>query len=237
MVHYFKLIGLALLLSVGIGSFARAASFDCNKATTEAEIAICGDPELSELDSQIGEAFNELDKYGRYFSEIVDGQKAWISETRQLSSRNFARQRDFLKFISALSGCLKSKVGLDVCEEEFSSGPLEQCMGGVSGLDHTTYLMTRCSSAQKMAYEVIERVESSQREIKLKDNPETLALFKEARLFWLSYRGAQCDYKYSIYRDGSIKSLIRLGCLNSITKQRLNELLLPVFSDVCGENC
>jgi len=225
------------MFTLGTTSTGYAASFDCNKATTEAEIAICGDPELSELDSEIGEAFNELDKYGRYFSEIVDDQKAWVSKTRQLSSHNFLRQRDFLKFMSALSGCLKSKVGLDVCLEEFSSGPLEQCMGGVSGSDHTTYSMTRCMGSQKMAYEVIERVESSQREIELKDNPETLALFKEARLFWLSYRGAQCDYKYSIYRDGSIKSLIWLGCFNSITKQRLNELLLPVLADVCGENC
>lgn len=47
MLKYFRLIGLALLFSVGVGSVGKAASFDCNKATTETEIAICGDPELS----------------------------------------------------------------------------------------------------------------------------------------------------------------------------------------------
>jgi hypothetical protein len=37
-----------------------AASFDCNKATTETEIAICSDPELSALDERMGEAWARL---------------------------------------------------------------------------------------------------------------------------------------------------------------------------------
>ena len=49
-----KLLTLALLLSVGFGSVGQAASFDCNKATTETEIAICNDPELSALDELMG---------------------------------------------------------------------------------------------------------------------------------------------------------------------------------------
>ena len=49
MFQHFRLVGLALLLSVGMGSVGSAASFDCSKATTETEIAICGDPELSAL--------------------------------------------------------------------------------------------------------------------------------------------------------------------------------------------
>ena len=53
MVQYFKSFGLALLLSVGVGSVGKAASFDCNKATTETELAICSDPELSALDDMM----------------------------------------------------------------------------------------------------------------------------------------------------------------------------------------
>ena len=41
MLWHFSFVGLALLLSVGVGSVGKAASFDCNKATTETEIAIC----------------------------------------------------------------------------------------------------------------------------------------------------------------------------------------------------
>jgi uncharacterized protein len=54
MVQHFRLLGLALLFSAGIASVAKAASFDCNNATTETEIAFCADPELSALDELMG---------------------------------------------------------------------------------------------------------------------------------------------------------------------------------------
>ena len=47
MVQYFGLIGLALLLSVGVGSVGSAASLDCSKTSADAEIAICDAPENS----------------------------------------------------------------------------------------------------------------------------------------------------------------------------------------------
>jgi len=57
MLQYIRLISLALLLSVGFGTVAKAASFDCNKAATETEIAICANPELSALDELMAEAY------------------------------------------------------------------------------------------------------------------------------------------------------------------------------------
>ena len=60
MLQYFKSLGLTLLLSVGVGSAATAASFDCNKATTETEIAICADPQLSALDEKLGEQWEKM---------------------------------------------------------------------------------------------------------------------------------------------------------------------------------
>ncbi|MEM5470082.1 hypothetical protein [Celeribacter marinus] len=56
MLQYIRSLGFALLLSVGVVSVGKAASFDCNKATTETEIAICADPELSALD-ELASAF------------------------------------------------------------------------------------------------------------------------------------------------------------------------------------
>ena len=47
MLQYFRLVGLVLLLSVGFSNMGKAASFDCNKATTETEIAFCADPKLA----------------------------------------------------------------------------------------------------------------------------------------------------------------------------------------------
>ena len=37
------LISLALLHALGLAGEGQAASFDCNKATTETEVAICSD--------------------------------------------------------------------------------------------------------------------------------------------------------------------------------------------------
>ena len=57
MVQYLKSIVLILLLSVGVGNVGNAASFDCKKATTETEVAICSDPELSLLDEMLASLF------------------------------------------------------------------------------------------------------------------------------------------------------------------------------------
>ena len=44
----------ALLLTLGLHTAPlQAASFDCSKATTETEITICNDPELSALDDRL----------------------------------------------------------------------------------------------------------------------------------------------------------------------------------------
>ena len=57
MLQYFRSLGLALLLSTAFENVAKAASFDCSKATTNTEIAICNDPELSALDERLGAAY------------------------------------------------------------------------------------------------------------------------------------------------------------------------------------
>ncbi len=50
----FSLMLLAALVTVSHPAPARAASFDCNMATTWIETTICGDTELSELDRLLG---------------------------------------------------------------------------------------------------------------------------------------------------------------------------------------
>ena len=46
--------GIALLTAIALPSSARAASFDCARATKADEIAVCRDRRLSELDSEMG---------------------------------------------------------------------------------------------------------------------------------------------------------------------------------------
>ena len=75
MLQYLKSLGLALLLSVGIGSVGDAASFDCNEATTETEIAICNDPELSALDELISQSWERVDP-----NTFLNEQRSFLKE-------------------------------------------------------------------------------------------------------------------------------------------------------------
>jgi len=84
MARYIKSFGLALLLSAGIGSIAKAASFDCNKAATETEIAICADPELSALDEGLYIAYRDI-----FVSNLNDA-----AETARAEQRNWIIDRN-----------------------------------------------------------------------------------------------------------------------------------------------
>ena len=67
---------------------AHAASFDCNKATTQIETAICTNTELSKLDEELGKAYatalhGERDKV----QFVRDSQKSWVAiEQKQCSN-------------------------------------------------------------------------------------------------------------------------------------------------------
>ena len=88
---------------------AWSASFDCSKASTDAEIAICNDPELSSLDELIGDIFFNLDKDGRYYKKIVESQREWIRTGRSLDTYDFKMRAEFLEFSSVLNSCSKGE--------------------------------------------------------------------------------------------------------------------------------
>jgi hypothetical protein len=64
------------MLLVGAPSMTVAASFDCDRAATETEIAICNDPELSALDELMGEIWVALDPSDR----VVAEQRTWLEQ-------------------------------------------------------------------------------------------------------------------------------------------------------------
>ena len=87
---------------------------DCSKAISDQDKTICKDPTLLKLNRQISEIFQKLDKNGEYYEEIVSSQKTWLSKTPNFVVHDFERQRDFLKFISLFSDCLKIMASLIV---------------------------------------------------------------------------------------------------------------------------
>lgn len=63
-------------------SYGFAASFDCSKASTPIEKAICSDPVLSRLDSDLGAAYISLKKSlsEAQFNQLQKEQRQWLSQ-------------------------------------------------------------------------------------------------------------------------------------------------------------
>lgn len=59
-----------------------AASFDCSKAGTQIEKAICSYPELSALDEQLASAYRAATVTAADQSQLKQGQRTWITQVR-----------------------------------------------------------------------------------------------------------------------------------------------------------
>jgi len=73
---------VSVMLLVGVPSIASAASFDCDKAATETEIAICSDSELSALDKLMGALWVTLDPSESVMAE----QRTWLDQRDECSA-------------------------------------------------------------------------------------------------------------------------------------------------------
>ena len=132
MTGFFRFLLVSLAFTLGTTNLTHAASFDCTKATTETEIAICNDPELGALDEEMSKVYSLLDKDGRYFQQITDSQRSWIKNERKADVHDFKQRLSFLKIGSTLNTCLAdqsdqkwmndcssfAKQNLDDCENE-----------------------------------------------------------------------------------------------------------------------
>lgn len=53
---------------------------------------------------------------------------------------------------------------------------------------------------------------------------ELVNKFKKAQLAWLKYRDAECDDQYYSFYGGSMAHLVHSLCLETLTKERINEI-------------
>jgi len=65
-------------------NYTWSASFDCQKAQTSVEKSICGDKELSDLDSSVAIAYHKLLKVSKDKSAVIASQREWL-KTRSTS--------------------------------------------------------------------------------------------------------------------------------------------------------
>ena len=85
MVSLFRFLLVSLVFTLGTTSTGHAASFDCSKASTETEIAICNDPELSALDELIAISYSVSRKISLDKNSLRNTQIKWILERDKVS--------------------------------------------------------------------------------------------------------------------------------------------------------
>ena len=81
-----------LVCSTGTTTVGNAASFDCSKATTETEIAICNDPKLSILDKRLDQAYQNALRLEPDESIKID-QLNWISLRESCSTNTCIKEK------------------------------------------------------------------------------------------------------------------------------------------------
>ncbi|MFJ3059034.1 lysozyme inhibitor LprI family protein [Herbaspirillum sp. NPDC087042] len=73
------IVGISLIVS---SALVHAASFDCAKASTKIEKAICGDEQLSKLDSDLMTAYKVAQTSATDPNKLKSEQKAWLQASR-----------------------------------------------------------------------------------------------------------------------------------------------------------
>ena len=81
---------LGLLMTAQAANSAQAASFNCRRASTPDEIAICQTPQLSELDSVMAMFYRSLRRYTRRYNNAMGLQGQLKNGARAFLARRAA---------------------------------------------------------------------------------------------------------------------------------------------------
>ena len=214
-------VSTTLVITQSISSTGYAASFDCSKASTKTEIEICADPTISNLDERIVDTYLDINKKSKYYKKIRRHQMAWINDSDRATEPASISHLSFLNSIRSIDQCLTDGKPFPECEERTSETVLEGCM---AEFEWSTYAMITCSSGHLKALETISDVETEERLRIFERDPETLDLFKKSIPLWEAYRGIECDWQYSEYREGTIRGPIHIGCLIGMTAYRIGRI-------------
>lgn len=140
----FALAPLAVLL---VASAAGAASFDCARATTPFETAICTHPELSAADEVLAQAYaTALGGLSKPAAHIVtDGQKAWLDYAQRACSDD--AEPIATPYTDDQALCLASTF-----HERIASLEASRMLGGFRFYPLDSFLVERDTEAEPDAY-------------------------------------------------------------------------------------
>ncbi len=91
------------------------------------------------------------------------------------------------------------------------------CQGPSSGAEETDCLASALKKSDSQLNQTYLRVQS------VVDGDELLKL-RVAQRLWMQFRDANCEAEHELYSGGSAASMVKLACLEAVTRQRTEEL-------------
>ncbi len=85
-----------------------------------------------------------------------------------------------------------------------------------------TIEMTACAEQELNAEDA--RLNAVFKRLSGKVDGDARALLRDAQRAWIEYRDRRCDWEADAWRGGTGASLLHLGCMTGMTKQRADEL-------------
>jgi uncharacterized protein len=130
------LAGLFLLIAAS----AHATSFDCSKAKTKIELAICTSPDLSKADEQMAVAYKKAltELPSEYATQLHDDQRTWL-EMRSTVCSSVADTFQKKEQQNGLRDCLKSKYS----DRTSTLNTIHQKINGIEFIQQTKTLFSR----------------------------------------------------------------------------------------------
>ena len=101
---------MCLILMPFLMPWARAATFDCDKASTFVEKVICSDTRLTNLDDQLGRQYKDVLAASSNGGALKAEQKAWLSSRNQCKDSDCIMKAydDRIRVLNAMSAPAKS---------------------------------------------------------------------------------------------------------------------------------
>jgi uncharacterized protein YecT (DUF1311 family) len=222
------LCGAAFLLSPVV----RAQSFDCKRASTVIEQAICDDAAVGNLDQRLSRAVEHLlVRHPDWRNQLSRTERHWI-RFRDAACSQFAHNP------AAMEPCLTTQYTERLAALE-STQPLQDstalpdpekcdvvpnvaaiaCLGGLADA-----LEPILSEYYKVARNSTRRKAATAPEYAADDFNEALADLTHAQAAWKAYRDAHCKTVADLYMQGSGRAAGQSTCVIKLTEYRIHEL-------------
>lgn len=204
---------------------ARAASFDCAKASTQVERVICSDPTLSDLDMRVAQAYRAA-AGGQDAVAIRTEQRQWLSEVRSKCTDVRCLTEAYNARLEALRRGQHRTSGVSRCDPPV--GPkrpesVDECSFPVPDQCTDTLSLRRYEWAATVCLRRLIDVELEKRKAEaMKVGPEQVEKESRVQRDFQGLAKTVCDRYYAC--DGTMSFLVGNGCYQRYSTYRARQV-------------